>query len=148
MKKTLLFLLLSTSNLLIAQNTSTSSIVSICGNGIVEPGEECDGTPGCNDCIQTPTGTFFVESSYGIKNNTSLNPNLKTANRGVKINPTTNAFYMTTNWNYEGQNYAYGGSTGIDENGSIEYQWYNESSNGGLNLNKNFPLPIIGATKC
>ena len=144
MKKTLLFLLLSTSNLLIAQNTSTSSIVSICGNGIVEPGEECDGTPGCNDCIQTPTGTFFVESSYGIKNNTSLNPNLKTANRGVKINPTTNAFYMTTNWNYEGQNYAYGGSTGIDENGSIDYQWYNESSNGGLNLNKNFPLPIIG----
>lgn len=144
MKKTLLLFTFLICNCLIAQNTSSKNTVSICGNGIVEPGEECDGTPGCNNCTLLTTGTFFVEPSYGIKNNISFNTNLKTANRGVKLNPTTNAFYMTTNWNYEGLNYAYGGSMGIDENGSVDYLWYNEYSNGSTNLNKNFPLPIIG----
>ncbi len=144
MKKILLFLIFMFPQCFIAQNNIGKSITAICGNGIVEPGEECDGTPGCtSSCTLIPAGTFFVEPNYGIKNNISLNPNLKTANRGIKLNSATNAFYMTTNWNYEGQNYAYGGSTSIDDAGVIDYQWYNESSNGGLNLNKNFPLPII-----
>ncbi len=144
MKKILLISIFCCSYASIAQNTSSKTTVSICGNGIVEDGEECDGTPGCVGCVLTPSGTYFVEPSYGIKNNISSRNYLKTANRGIKLNPSTNAFYMTTNWNYEGATYSHGGSTGIVSNGVLDYQWDVESSNGGTNLNKNFPLPIVG----
>jgi uncharacterized delta-60 repeat protein len=145
MKKITIILIFICSNALIAQNNVLKNAASICGNGIVEPGEQCDGTPGCtSSCSLIPAGTYVVEPSYGIKNNISSRNYLKTANRGIKLNPSTNAFYMTTNWNYEGATYSHGGSTGIVSNGVLDYQWDVESSNGGTNLNKNFPLPIVG----
>lgn len=145
MKKILLFLLFSISNLLIAQNTSTSSTVSICGNGIVEPGEECDGTTGCTSgCTLIPIGTFFVEPSYGVHYITNNDPALKSSVRSAKLNPSINSLELAVNRHFIPYNFSFGGGNLIYEDGSNVLETYITSSNGGTNLNKNYPMPIIG----
>lgn len=115
-----------------------------CGNGIVEEGEECDGGPGCNNCILTPEGTFYIEQSYGIKYITNVDGALKTANRSIKLDPTTNEAWIVTNHQFSSQLYSYGGSAVINESGVVSNQTYINSP-ASANLNKNFPLPIAGS---
>lgn len=69
MKKALLLLFfVSCNQLIVAQINPFKNTASTCGNGIVEAGEQCDGTPGCTSgCSLIPAGTYFVEPSYGIK---------------------------------------------------------------------------------
>lgn len=145
MKKTLLILsFIICINLLTAQNSHLKHTSSICGNGIVEPGEECDGTPGCTSgCALIPAGTFFVEPSYGIKYITNADGALKSSNRSFKLNSTTNQFKLATNRYFIPYNFSYGGSSYVDENGVNSNSNYISGSS-GTNLDKNYPLPIIG----
>lgn len=122
---------------------NSKSTLSVCGNGIVEPGEECDGTPGCNNCALLPAGTYFVEPNYGVKYITNLDGALRTSNRSIKLNTTTNQFMLATNHQFQSLNYSFGGTSSIDANGTNSNQAY-VSSPSGNNLNKNFPLPIAG----
>lgn len=141
MKKALLVLLFSGSNLLIAQNTSTLSTVSVCGNGIVEAGEQCDGTPGCIDCQLAPAGTFFLDPNYGLFYNASLQPGIKSSNRALKYNPDTNDFKLISNYNSDNLPYSIGGTSNVSQNGinsNIIIASGFENS-----LKRNYPMPIV-----
>jgi uncharacterized delta-60 repeat protein len=143
MKKITLILLFICSNALLAQNNVSKNAASICGNGIVEPGEQCDGTPGCtSSCSLIPVGTFIVEPSYGIKYITNADTALKSSNRSIKLNPTNNRFDLITNRHFLSANFSYGGCGFVDVNGSNFYSSYSNVPGGSLN--KNFPLPIVG----
>jgi uncharacterized delta-60 repeat protein len=146
MKKTLLILFfIICNNLIVAQNSNTQSASSICGNGIVEAGEECDGTPGCTSgCTLIPTGTFFVEPSYGVQYITNNDPALKSSVRSLKLNTATNIMELAVNRYFIPYNFSFGGSNIIYQDGTNAQDIYITSSNGGTNLNKNFPMPIIG----
>jgi len=146
MKKTLLILFFIFCNhLIIAQNSNLNNATSVCGNGVVEPGEECDGTRGCTSgCTLIPAGTFFVEPSYGVQYITDNDPALKSSVRSLKLNPTNNLVKLAVNRHYIGSNFSYPGSNLIDNNGFKYYNAFITSSNGGTNLDKNFPMPIIG----
>jgi len=131
--------------LLIAQNSNFKNTTSVCGNGIVEPGEECDGTPGCTSgCTLIPVGTFFVEPSYGVQYITNNDPALKSSARCLKLNPATNIMELAVNRYFIPYNFSFGGSNIIYQDGTNAQDIYITSSNGGTNLNKNFPMPIIG----
>ncbi len=144
MKKALLLLFfVSCNQLIVAQINPFKNTASTCGNGIVEAGEQCDGTPGCTSgCTLIPAGTYFVEPSYGIKYITNADTALKSSNRSIKLNPATNQFDLITNRHFLSANFSYGGCGFVDVNGS---NFYSSSSNvAGGSLNKNFPLPIVG----
>ena len=146
MKKTLLILFfVICNNLIVAQNSNTKNTSSICGNGIVEAGEECDGTPDCTSgCTLIPAGTFFIEPSYSVKYITDVDTALKSSVRSLKLNTTNNLVKLAVNRHYIGSTFSFGGSNLIDNNGFNYYNAYITSSNGGTNLDKNFPMPIIG----
>ncbi len=36
-----------------SSSSSTGEAPAVCGNGVVEPPEQCDGEPGCEDCVRT-----------------------------------------------------------------------------------------------
>lgn len=145
MKKILLILfVLISSHLIDAQNTNLKNTTSICGNGIVEAGEECDGTPGCtNICTLLPAGTFFVEPNYGIKYIVNADGALKSSIRSLKLNPLSNTFKMATNRHYIPYNFSFGGSSLVDTNGAITNSNYISGATVN-NLNKNFPMPVVG----
>lgn len=144
MKKTLLLLLIIVGiNVVNAQNTNFRNTAAVCGNGIVEDGEECDGTPGCTStCSLIPAGSFVVEPSYGIKYVTNEDTALKSSNRSISLNPTTNQFDLVTNRHFNSANFSYGGCGFVDVNGSNFYSSYSKVAT--EILNKNFPLPIVG----
>lgn len=144
MKKTLLILFfIICNNLIVAQNSNSKNTTSICGNGVVEPGEECDGTPGCVNCVLTPAGTYFVEPSYDVKYITNADGALKSSNRSLKLDTSTNQIKLATNRHYIPYNFSFGGSSLVDESGVNSNSAYVSGST-GTNLNKNFPLPIAG----
>ncbi|MGC4042020.1 MAG: T9SS type A sorting domain-containing protein [Flavobacterium sp.] len=143
MKKTLIFSIFICCNILIAQNANLKNTTSVCGNGILEEGEQCDGSPGCVDCVLIPAGTFFVEPGYGVKYITNVDGALKTANRSIKLNTDTNQFWLATNHQFNPYNFSYGGSSSVDADGANSNQVFIGSPQ-NTNLNKNYPLPIAG----
>jgi len=135
MKKTLFILFfLSITNINLAQ---------VCGNGIVESGEECDGTPDCtSSCTLIPAGTFFVDPSYGLFYNATLQPGIKSPNRGFKFNYNTNEISLVSNYNSVNLPYSIAGtstvsSSGINTGISIASGFDNA-------LKRNYPLPVAG----
>lgn len=121
---------------------SNCTLTPSCGNGVVEAGEQCDGTPGCtSSCTLLPVGTYFIEPSYGVKYIPHSNPSLFTSNRSVKVNPTTLELQMTNNHYFDANTYSNSGVYKANSDGTITYEYYFQSQ---FNLNKNYPLPIVG----
>lgn len=144
MKKILLFLIFMLPQCFTAQNNLGKSVTAICGNGIVEEGEECDGTPGCtSSCTLIPAGTFFVEPQYGVRYVVPPVSTLKVFNRSIKLNPDTNEFWMASNYFPQGGLSSNGGSSFVDANGVNSNQSYVEYPP-NTSLEADFPLPIVG----
>lgn len=143
MKKILLLTILFFACQLEAQNTHKTSL-SVCGNGIVEEGEQCDGTPGCtNSCTLIPAGTFFVEPTYGVRYVVPADNTLKASNRSIKLDPETNEFWIASNYNTNGGSTSYGGSSFVDANGLNNNQSYVDYP-ANTPLDREYPLPIAG----
>lgn len=89
-------------------------------------------------------GTVTVEPGYGIKFITNPDGALKTANRSIKLDATTNQAWITTNYQYAPTNFpSYGGTSQISNTGTLSNQTY-INTNSETNLSRNFPLPVTG----